>query len=75
MGLRVVKERDYEVICDGKVVVASWKGGMIAFKIESLKEYIEKLLSLLPEEVPLVVRKVLKEVSGATSSTADIPLQ
>ncbi|MEM2220275.1 MAG: hypothetical protein QXK24_01515 [Ignisphaera sp.] len=51
MGLRVVKERDYEVICDGKVVVASWKGGMIAFKIESLKEYIEKLLSLLPEEV------------------------
>jgi len=66
MGLTIVRNNDYEVICDGKIVVINWGNRVMVFRLSTPEEEINKRLSLLPDEIALTVREVIKE---ATSSS------
>ena len=63
MGTMLVRGNDYEVVCDGRVVVVSWRGRVVTFRIDTPGEEVDRLLSLVPDEVALAVKGVIKEVS------------
>ncbi|MEM1694896.1 MAG: hypothetical protein QXL19_05930 [Ignisphaera sp.] len=66
MGLTIVRDNDYEVICDGKIVVINWRNRVTVFRLNMSEEEINKRLSLLPSEIALTVREVIKEATRSS---------